>query len=122
GGATIAVIGLVLRVVSLGGRRRDEEADAPIEEAPDTADDEAAAPVAAGAAGADAGAEPRTEGAASPTAQSEDADIDRLFAADPPAAETRAADDRAEPIDAVVDEDRRCPATTSTPVRGRNSR
>src|SRR5699024_8542229 len=84
GGATIAVIGLVLLVVSLGGRRRDEEADAAIEEAPDAADDDAAQPVAAGAAAGDAaGAAARTEDAGPSSAPGEDADIDRLFAATP---------------------------------------
>ena len=84
GGATIAVIGLVLLVVSLGGRRRDEEATAPVEDAPGTDDDEAAPPVAAGAAadGA-AAAAPRTEDAEPSSAAGEDVDVDQLFAAAP---------------------------------------
>ena len=136
GGATIAVIGLVLLVVSLGGRRRDEEATAPVEDAPGTDDDEAAPPVAAGAAadGA-AAAAPRTEDAEPSSAAGEDADVDQLFAAAPQqpreqnvwslgaspdtdpasegsaaegsAAEDPAAEDRTEQIDAVDDEDRR---------------
>lgn len=69
GGAAIAVIGLVLLVVSLGGRRRDEDE---LEDGEPAVQEPAVAGAAAGSGGAVAGAESDADGA-------QGAGLDELF-------------------------------------------
>lgn len=70
GGAAIAVIGLVLLVVSLGGRRRDRDEDELVEDGPQDSSDTSVVPVAAGAVagGAAAGTESSTAEGTDPSA------------------------------------------------------
>lgn len=81
GGAAIAVIGLVLLVVSLGGRRRDE--DEQLEEAEEPREPVGPAPAAATASAAGAAASaPGASGAAAADADAESADADAESDAD----------------------------------------
>lgn len=108
GGAAIAVIGLVLLVVSIGGRRRDEDEDTELEGAPPEPgqDEHTAAPV--GVAAATAGA--ATAGASEADASEDEAGIPAQSSADP----ALTADD-ADPVDPVGPTDPAAGAAPSDP-------
>src|SRR5699024_1171763 len=80
GGAAIAVIGLVLLVVSLGGRRRDE--DEQLEEAEEPREPVGPAPGASGAADADADAESADADAESDADTAAEPGVDAVIAAE----------------------------------------